>query len=135
MKRCDWLLQQLGITQWKLQRPKVLQGEVTVQLPTYIRLLLVADPLPPADHRLVTDVGRSMLLTSEQIFPLTIAQILMLSDPVCCHCCWLGLKAMRNFNGICLTSPSLRVLQNDAEAKRALWRQIVDYENYHTAID
>ncbi|RTG44191.1 DNA polymerase III subunit psi, partial [Serratia marcescens] len=45
----DWLLQQLGITQWTLRRPGVLQGEVAVSLPPEARLLVVAQTLPAPD--------------------------------------------------------------------------------------
>lgn len=48
----DWLLQQLGITQWTLRRPSVLQGEVAVSLPPETRLLVVAQTLPAPDDPL-----------------------------------------------------------------------------------
>ncbi|RTG29988.1 DNA polymerase III subunit psi, partial [Serratia marcescens] len=52
----DWLLQQLGITQWTLRRPGVLQGEVAVSLPPEARLLVVAQTLPAPDDPLFCDV-------------------------------------------------------------------------------
>lgn len=55
----DWLLQQLGITQWTLRRPSVLQGEVAVSLPPETRLLVVAQTLPAPDDPLFCDVLRS----------------------------------------------------------------------------
>ncbi|UVK77140.1 MAG: DNA polymerase III subunit psi [Sodalis sp. Fle] len=124
----DWLLQQMGITQWTLRRSTVSQGKNTVYLPDHIRLLLVTDPLPPPGHPLVDDVVRSMALRSEQLLALTINQALMLPSQVRCHCWWLGLKATRNFNGICLSTPTLSILQKDPMAKRALWRQISHYK-------
>lgn len=30
--RRDWQLQQLGITQWSLRRPRALQGEIAISL-------------------------------------------------------------------------------------------------------
>ncbi|MBT9432452.1 DNA polymerase III subunit psi [Candidatus Sodalis endolongispinus] len=131
--RRDWQLQQLGITQWTLRRPAVLQGEVAVKLPSDIRLLLVADPLPPMDHPLVADVARSMALTSAQLYGVTPDQVMMLPDSVRCHCWWLGLNATRDFAGISFHTPPLAALAQDAGAKRELWRRISDDEHHITA--
>lgn len=131
--RRNWLLQQLGITQWRLRQPAVLQREVAFQLPDCVRLLLVTDPLPPESHLLVADVARSMMLTPAQIARLTPDQVMMLPEDIHCHCWWIGLAAMRDFGGISLYTPSLEVLQEDTGAKRELWRQINDNGHHFTA--
>lgn len=128
--RRDWLLRQLGITQWRLWRPTVLRGEVVVKLPDCIRLLLVTDLMTPEFHPLVADVARSLMLTPERIARLTPDQVMMLPEGVCYHCWWLGLAAMRDFGGISLYTPPLAVLQEEAGAKRKLWRQINKNEHY-----
>ncbi|PLK58999.1 DNA polymerase III subunit psi [Candidatus Palibaumannia cicadellinicola] len=129
--RRDWQLKQLGIMQWTLWRPQLLQGEVTVMLRTNTntRLLLVAEQLPPPDHPLITDVVRTMALMPEQLLQVTPAQVMMLPKHSRFHCWWLGLTAIRNLDGISLLTPSLSVLQNDATAKRDLWRQLMHYKN------
>ncbi|XBS70474.1 DNA polymerase III subunit psi [Acerihabitans sp. KWT182] len=126
--RRDWLLQQLGITQWTLRRPAALSGEAAVVLPPEIRLLVVADAPPPPDHPLLEDVARSMGLSSGQLYPLTPEQASMLPEDTHCHSWWLGLAAMRALSGVSLTSPTLAVLQGSAMAKRDLWQQICRYE-------
>ncbi|KYP97665.1 hypothetical protein BG74_01260 [Sodalis-like endosymbiont of Proechinophthirus fluctus] len=132
--RRDWLLQQLGITQWTLRRPAVLRGEVAVTLPGRIRLLLVAEAPPPLDHPLVVDVALSMTLTPAQLYGVTPLQVMMLSDNVRCHCWWLGLEALRDFEGMSsFHTPLLEALSRDADAKRELWRRISDDEYYITA--
>lgn len=131
--RRDWLLQQLGITQWRLWRPAVLRGEVVVKLPDCIRLLLVTDLIMPKFHPLVVDVARSLMLTPERIARLTSDQVMMLPEDVHYHCWWLGLTAMRNLGGISLCTPPLAVLQEEAGAKRELWRQINKNKHYFTA--
>ncbi|WMQ74426.1 MAG: DNA polymerase III subunit psi [Sodalis sp.] len=128
--RRDWLLQQLGITQWTLRRPAVLRGEVAIILPGRVRLLLVADVAPPLDHPLVADVARSMALTPAQLYVVTPLQAMMLPDNVHCHCWWLGLDALREFKGISFHTPPLAALSGDAGAKRELWRRISDDEYY-----
>lgn len=131
--RRDWLLQQLGITQWTLRRPAVLQGEVAITLPGHIRLLLVAEAPPPLDHPLVADVARSMALTPAQLYGVTPLQVMMLPDDVRCHCWWLGLDALREFEGMSFHTPPLAALSGDAGAKRELWRRISDDEYHITA--
>ena len=49
--RRDWLLQQMGITQYTLRRPRALQGEIAVTLPAETRLLIVAECRPALEIR------------------------------------------------------------------------------------
>ncbi|CUX97360.1 DNA polymerase III subunit psi [Candidatus Hoaglandella endobia] len=125
----DWMLKRLGITQWKLRRHSLLQGEFTVKLPNNVYLLLVANSPPQVNLPLVADIARSLKLTPEQIYALTPKQVMMLPDDVCCHCWWIGLKACREFEGFAFFSSSLAALADNAEAKRVLWRQLIYNEH------
>ncbi|OSM99361.1 MULTISPECIES: DNA polymerase III subunit psi [Lonsdalea] len=125
----DRLLQQLGITQWTLRRPAALQGEIAISLPSTARLLLVADPLPAIDDPLLQDVLRSLQLTPEQIYSLLPQQVEMLPDTCDCPAWWLGATPMQPPQGVQLTSPALSELDHNPDAKRALWRQICQYEH------
>ena len=124
----DWLLHQLGITQWTLRRPAVLAGAVAMILPPEIRLVLVADVPPPMGHPLIDDVMRSLGLGLHQSYQLTPEQIMMLPEETHCHCWWLGLEATRSLAGLCLSTPPLPELQTNAAAKRDLWQQMCRYE-------
>ena len=90
--RRDTLLQQLGITQWTLRRPAVLQGEVAVSLPADTKLLIVADVPPAEDDPLVRDVLLSLALTGEQVYRLTPEQVTMLPEDTRCNVWRLGLS-------------------------------------------
>ncbi|RNM05706.1 DNA polymerase III subunit psi [Dickeya undicola] len=127
--RRDWLLQQLGITQWTLRRPSVLKGEIAVSLPPDARLLIIADPLPASDDPLLQDVVRSLNLTPQQIVSLTPRQVQMLPEHTRCHSWWLGLPATALLDGVQLTSPALAELYHNTGAKRALWQQICHHEH------
>ncbi|MEA9392913.1 DNA polymerase III subunit psi [Acerihabitans sp. TG2] len=127
--RRDWLLQQLGITQWTLRRPTALQGEVAVVLAQETRLLLIASVAPPVDHPLLCDVARSLDLPLSALYPLTLEQVAMLPEDTHCHSWWLGIAATRSLSGISLATPPLVELLNNAAAKRDLWRQICLYEH------
>ncbi|MCG8708684.1 DNA polymerase III subunit psi [Brenneria sp. 4F2] len=126
--RRDQLLQQLGITQWTLRRPAVLQGEIAVSLPAQARLIIVsAEPLA-ADEPLLADVLRSLALTPDQAYSLTPQQIEMLPAKSRCHSWRLGIDEPLALEGVQLTSPVLAELYHNPGAKRALWQQICEHE-------
>lgn len=126
--RRDLLLQQLGITQWTLRRPAVLQGEIAIRLPDDTRLLIVADPLPEQDDPLLCDVLRCLGLNPHQAYALTPDQVAMLPEETQCNSWRLGISEPLAVAGAQLHSPELAGLYQDAGAKRALWQQICHYE-------
>ncbi|MFB6434895.1 MAG: DNA polymerase III subunit psi [Candidatus Malihini olakiniferum] len=124
--RRHWLLQQMGITQWTLRRPTVLQGEIAVTLPSQTRLVIIAATLPASHDPLVNDVLHSFSLRPEQVYPLTPEQMSMLPSSTHCHTWCLGVDMTLTWTGIQLNSPSLDVLYANPNAKRALWGKISD---------
>lgn len=126
----DWLLQQLGITQWALRRPGVLQGEVAVSLSPEVRLLIVALALPDPHDLLFCDVLRSLGLTPAQTYGLTPDQVAMLPEDTECNSWRLGVEEPLAVVGAQLYSPALVELSQDPRAKRALWQQIYHNEQY-----
>lgn len=128
--RRDTLLQQLGITQWTLRRPSVLQGEVAISLPAETKLLIVADVPPAQDDPLVRDILLSLTLTESQVYRLTPEQVTMLPEDTRCNIWRLGLSAPLTLAGTQLSSPALAELYQDAGAKRALWQQICENEQH-----
>ncbi|WON77530.1 DNA polymerase III subunit psi [Serratia sp. UGAL515B_01] len=128
--RRDWLLQQLGITQWTLRRPGVLQGEVAVSVPPNVRLLVVAQDLPDHHDPLFCDVLHSLDLIPLQTYSLTPEQAAMLPENTECNSWRLGVAEPLAVAGAQLYSPALAELSQDAGAKRALWQQICHYEQH-----
>lgn len=128
--RRDWLLQQMGITQWMLRKPAVLQGEVAVSLPDNTQLLIVADVLPAGDDSLVTDVLRTLALVAQQVYHLTPEQVQMLPEGTHCNTWRLGIDEPLMVEGAQLSSPALSELYQNAGAKRALWQQICENEQH-----
>ncbi|NIH15794.1 DNA polymerase III subunit psi [Serratia symbiotica] len=126
----DWLLQQLGITQWALRRPGVLQGEVAVSLSPEVRLLIVAQALPDPHDLLFCDVLRSLGLTPAQTYGLTPYQMAMLPEDTECNSWRMGMEEPLAVVGAQLYSPALAELSQDPRAKRALWHQICHHEQY-----
>ncbi len=89
--RRDWQLQQLGITQWNLRRPAVLQGEIAISLPAHIRLVMVAPTLPALTEPLVSDVLRALTVTADQVLQLTPDRVAMLPPESQCNSWLLGI--------------------------------------------
>lgn len=128
--RRDWLLQQMGITQYRLRRPQALRGEIAVAVPPSARLLIVADAPPTSAEPLVADVLKSLALTPEQMFALTPDQLAMLSHPSDCPCWYLGVAMPDAAPLVSLSSPALDNLYDSASAKKALWQQICQHEHH-----
>ncbi|MEH2920474.1 DNA polymerase III subunit psi [Samsonia erythrinae] len=127
--RRDRLLQQLGITQWTLRRPAVLQGEIAVSLPAQTRLVIVSTEPLTDDDPLLADVLHSLAISPAQAYRLTPQQAEMLPDSARCPSWRLGMTAPIALQGIQLTSPHLSELYQNAAAKRALWQQICEHEH------
>ena len=127
--RRDQLLQQMGITQYVLRRPRALQGEIAVTLPADTRLVIVAEELPDFQQPLVADILRALALDEAQVQMFTPDQIAMLPDDAQCTSWCLGLETPVSLAGTQLTSPLLAELSHSASAKRALWQQICQHES------
>ncbi|MFS2222861.1 DNA polymerase III subunit psi [Pantoea sp. B65] len=127
--RRDWLLQQMGITQYVLRRPRALQGEIAVTLPPHTRLLIIADVPPSTDDPLVSDVLRALAIDQHDAVALTPDQLAMLPDDSPCASWRLGIDTPLTLQGAQLASPALDELYQNASAKRALWRQICEHDS------
>ncbi|RPH28660.1 DNA polymerase III subunit psi [Buttiauxella warmboldiae] len=127
--RRDWLLQQLGITQWELRRPAALQGEIAVSLHENVKLLMVAESLADLSDPLVNDVLRSLNLNAQQVMQLTPERAAMLPDGSRCNSWRLGVNEALPLAGAQLATPELNELYHNGAARQALWQQICEHEN------
>lgn len=128
--RRDWLLQQMGITQYQLRRPRALKGEIALTVAPDTRLLIVATVPPALDDALVADVLRALALEPHQVMPLTPDQVAMLPEEGKYASWCLGLSDPLTRAGIQLDSPALDELYYNGAAKRALWRQICEHDGH-----
>ncbi len=127
--RRDWLLQQMGITQYVLRRPRALQGEVALSLPAHTRLVIIAETPPSPEEPLVSDVLRALAIAPQDTVGLTPDQLAMLPNDYRCASWRLGTDMPLTLAGAKLATPALDELYHNASAKRALWQQICDYES------
>lgn len=128
--RRDWLLQQMGITQYQLRRPRVLKGEIAVTLRPETRLVLVAEHAPDLQEPLVRDVLRTLAIQPAQVLTLTPEQLPMLPEQVDCAGWLLGVSSDHPFNGVILTSAVFNELISSGAAKRALWQQMCNHDRH-----
>ncbi|MEW7312359.1 DNA polymerase III subunit psi [Buttiauxella gaviniae] len=127
--RRDWLLQQLGITQWELRRPAALQGEIAVSLHENVKLLMIAEDIPDLSDPLVNDVLRSLNLDARQVMQLTPERAAMLPAESRCNSWRLGVSDALPISGAQLATPNLNELYHNGVARQALWQQICEHEH------
>ncbi|URJ31409.1 DNA polymerase III subunit psi [Blochmannia endosymbiont of Camponotus sp.] len=123
----NFILQQLGITLWKLRYPVVLNNNNQIKLCKCLRLLLISSDSPISLNDLfIKDVIRATQFNPKEVYALTNSQInhLIIPSGFSCHCWWIGTEVSKNFHGMCLNTPSLPILKSNVKAKRDLWRQI-----------
>ena len=124
MNRRDLLLQEMGISQWTLYRPEVLQGSVGISVAENIRFITVSDE-NISGSPLLADVLLSLDLKKEDCLCLNYDQIqhieckqpiryLLLSETLS-----FCMQAERVYR-----SPSWQQFQSNHQAKRELWQQI-----------
>lgn len=128
MSKRDHLLAQLGITQWVLKRPSVLQGKISLRLDKNVRFIIVADPLPSYNDALIKDVLHALGFKHDEVYLLMPFQLKRLPENTRCHSWRLGIKASLSLIGVQLYSPAWADFYQNAKAKRAFWQQICDHE-------
>ncbi|UXY10340.1 DNA polymerase III subunit psi [Kosakonia sp. ML.JS2a] len=127
--RRDWQLQQLGITQWTLRHPAVLQGEIAISLPAHIRLVMVAPSLPALTEPLVSDVLRALTITADQVLQLTPDRVAMLPPGSQCNSWLLGVDGPLALAGAQVSTAPYDELRGNPAACAALWQQICEHEH------
>lgn len=128
--RRDWLLQQVGITQYQLRRPRVLQGEIAVRLLPDTQLIIVAENPPGLQEPFLRDVLQTLSLKPAQVMTVTPDQLQMLPEALNCAGWLLGVESEQTFNGVALTSASFNELLSSGAARRALWQQMCDHDSH-----
>ncbi|ADD75781.1 MULTISPECIES: DNA polymerase III subunit psi [Pantoea] len=128
--RRDWLLQQMGITQYQLRRPRVLQGEIAVRLLPDTQLIIVAENPPGLQEPILRDVLHTLSLKPTQVMTVTPDQLQMLPETLNCAGWLLGVESEQTFNGVALTSASFNELLSSGAARRALWQQMCEHDSH-----
>ncbi|MDF7788179.1 DNA polymerase III subunit psi [Pantoea stewartii] len=128
--RRDWLLQQIGITQYQLRRPRVLQGEIAVRLLPDTQLIIVAENPPGLQEPFLRDVLHTLGLKPTQVMTVTPDQLQMLPETLNCAGWLLGVESEQSFNGVALSSASFNELLSSGAARRALWQQMCEHDSH-----
>ncbi|WP_032092531.1 DNA polymerase III subunit psi [Necropsobacter rosorum] len=132
MNRRDLLLQEMGITQWRLSRPAALKGAATMSVGQNIRLVIIAEQEIAKTHPLLNDILRSIEMPAQDCLCINFdfAPLLNLQHSV--HYWLLSDNAQKIDRTLIYCkqalaqwqSPDWPTLQQDPQAKRRLWQQI-----------
>ncbi|KXF79691.1 DNA polymerase III subunit psi [Enterovibrio coralii] len=120
-------LKEMGITVWDVRRADLFptQTAQTIDLPSTCKLLLVCDSQPEEqDAWLFGKILSSMKLAPEEALRLPPEALSSLAEHALTWCWFAGCDGEVPQGVKKLTSPSLSLLQNDQNAKKALWHQI-----------
>ncbi|WP_407332267.1 DNA polymerase III subunit psi [Enterovibrio sp. 27052020O] len=125
-------LKEMGITVWDVRQPDVLSVNMTkaIALPASCKLLFVSDSAPNEHEAwLFGKILASMKLTSEQALRLPARALSTLGEHSL-EWCWCAGVPTHPIAGVkALASPALSALNDDQNAKKALWKQIKSYES------
>ncbi|NBI42536.1 DNA polymerase III subunit psi [[Haemophilus] felis] len=132
MNKRDFLLHEMGITQWQLRYPERLQGSARIDLPSEIKVVMLSDEAVQIQHPLLQDLRRSMQLDADQFITLRFAQIQHLQTEEG-RIYWLlsdDATLLANMATQCpkathiWQSPSWQQFLHSPQAKRQLWQQM-----------
>lgn len=129
----DYILNQLGITQYQLVKPLALRGEVLLALPATCRLIVVAPADFDIQSALFQDLLRAMALTTEQVFVTVPEHVIMLQDIQNYALLIIGDNVSdKKFPPVAsvIICPNFALLGQQADAKKQLWQQICQNEHY-----
>ncbi len=129
-ERRDWLLAQMGIDQYRLRRPDVLRGEVAIPIKSTTRLLIIGASSDLVHHPFIADVLRSLQLDSRQVLFLSAKQVPLLPQPLHCLLWFIGVSPEKSYALRQIASPELASLLDDGAAKRQLWQQFCENDDY-----
>ncbi|MBT0720016.1 DNA polymerase III subunit psi [Tatumella sp. TA1] len=128
-ERRDWLLAQMGIDQYRLRRPEVLQGEVAIAIKPTTKLVIVGLQRDELHHPFISDVLLSMIVESANVLYLSVEQLPLLPQPLSCLLWFVGHDPQHRYASRQILSPPFATLIGNAEAKRTLWQQFCDYDD------
>ncbi|MDG6895936.1 DNA polymerase III subunit psi [Volucribacter amazonae] len=130
--RRDILLQQMGITQWQLQRPEVFKGAIQVNIAENIRLVIISDQTITKSAVLLQDIFRAINISAQdcQIIEFShFAHLSITSNKIY----WLltdDPQQIEQSQSLCQQtspfwqSPSWQTFRQSAKAKQQLWQNI-----------
>ncbi|PJG84161.1 DNA polymerase III subunit psi [Caviibacterium pharyngocola] len=131
MNRRDLLLQEMGITQWRLNRPDVLKGAVNTPVDNRIRLIIVSEKPAQAD-KLLDDILFGLEMTRQDYLQIDFdfVPLLNIQHPVFYWLLSDNEEKIHRTLTLCKQaiaqwhSPDWQTFAQTPQAKRALWQQI-----------
>ncbi|UDG80563.1 DNA polymerase III subunit psi [Candidatus Hartigia pinicola] len=127
MTRRDRLLNQLGITQWIVRNPYLLNIKKHLIIPEFTKLIIISDENINSNDSLLNDILFLMKIHQSEVFYINSKKLAMIPVPIKIMCWVLSnnsqIKKSENF----FISPILSELYVKKSAKISLWKQICKY--------
>jgi DNA polymerase III subunit psi len=131
--RRDWYLDQLGITQYKLRQPMLLNKESTLAMTEATRLIIIKPDESPLPEPFFSDILYVMNLKNSALLFIKPDQASLLPAQLNCLIWLIGDDELTGINLIAtdlIQTPSLKSIIHSATDKRQLWQQLCQYEHY-----
>lgn len=134
MNRQDWYLNKLGIYQYVLRKPNVIQGEAKVEITNNIKLIVISEHYPK--EKIFQDILKAIHVTIDDCLILKPAQLLITADKIFTVIWFLDQPIPENWSEQDISSKpiimtnSLAELASSPQQKRQLWQTLCQYENY-----
>ena len=133
MTRRDRLLEQMGITQWRVKNPSVLRGERGVRIPESTKLIIITDENLDLNSQLLKDIFLTIKIHHDDVVCINSEQLNLIPTPITIPCWVIGSEIRPEGSVMTFISPILSELMASKIAKQALWKQIYQYdENFST---
>jgi DNA polymerase III subunit psi len=131
--RRDWYLDQLGITQYKLRQPMLLNEKSTLAMTEATRLIIIKPDESTLPEPFFSDILQVMNLNDSALLFIKPDQASLLPTQVNCLIWSIGNDEFAGINLIStdlIQTPSLNSVIHSATDKRQLWQQLCQYEHY-----
>lgn len=124
------LLRHLPIVRYRLRKAYLLRGEGALPTDSSLRLMIVCEQPQLLAHPFIQDILHGLRLTLDQVNVINCDRLQrMMTEPT--YAGWLiGVDVDTVFNGICLRTPPLYELIDDAAARRHFWQQVCHHDDY-----
>ncbi len=132
-QRRDKLLHAMGITQYELSRPQVMQGEIAIVVPEQTTLIVATDESVEGKSP-VTDLILALSLAPADVMQIDIAQLEMLKGATSCPLIIFGTPntsdSVANETKFQITTLPIKQFMQSPLAKKALWAEICSHEHH-----
>ncbi|WP_158675181.1 DNA polymerase III subunit psi [Candidatus Pantoea edessiphila] len=126
----NFILKNIGIIQYKLNRPKLLKGLSNLNISPHIKIVIVTDKISKLDKIFIDDVLYSLNIIHSQVKVIQPEQLTTSTDKLTCPYWLIGVKTKKLSNSLTLYTSHISKLMNNSREKRLFWKKLCNYYTY-----